>query len=159
MKDTKKPKGKNDSSGLTSTASVNVCVASNLRKASRLISQIYNEFLKSTGLRGTQLGLLREIQESGGVTITGLAARGTIDRTTITRNLKLLEKKGLVRVTVGDDHRERIVTITDQGEQAVASAFQAWKQAQRHVMEVFGRERTGLLLEELQSLIVSFQKR
>lgn len=110
-------------------------------------------------MRGTQLGLLREIKESGGVTITGLAARGTIDRTTITRNLKLLEKKSLVRITIGADQRERIVTITDEGEKAVASALQAWKQAQLHVTEVFGKERTGRLLEELQSLISSFQTR
>lgn len=159
MNDSKKQRIKSGSERLTTSGSVTVCVASNLRKASRLISQIYNDFLKSTGLKGTQLGLLREVKESGGTTITGLAARGTIDRTTITRNLKLLEKKGLVRIEIGADQRERIVTITDEGEKAVAAALQAWKQAQLHVTEVFGKERTGRLLEELQGLISSFQRR
>ena len=75
------------------------------------------------------------------------------DRTTLTRNLKLLEKQNLIRVNSGNDRREREVTLTDQGREAVAKAYPLWQKAQRHVVKSLGEERWKALRQELSAVV------
>ena len=129
------------------------CVCSNLRKASRLITQTYDAFLKPSGLRSTQFGILMMVRGFGRVTVTKLANWAIMDRTTVTRNLKPLEEKGLVRIEPGDDQRERLATITETGVNALLSALPYWEEAQHHIAEVFGRERSDQMVKELSKMV------
>ena len=135
------------------------CVCGNLRKASRLISQIYDEFLKPSGLKATQYALLMTIKGFGRVTISKLAKWIIMDRTTVTRNLKLLENKGLVNTESGEDKRERVVTITDKGIDALMSAYPLWEEAQHYVAESIGKDKSNRIVKDLSGMVSMLRKR
>ncbi|HEY9847811.1 MAG TPA: MarR family transcriptional regulator, partial [Candidatus Caenarcaniphilales bacterium] len=89
-----------------------VCACFNLRKASRAVTQLYDKVLQPSGLLATQFTLLSAIALTGSVTITRLAQELVMDRTTLARNLKPLERQGLIQIKPGQDQRTRIVTLT-----------------------------------------------
>jgi len=135
------------------------CVCGNLRKASRLISQTYDEFLRPSGLKATQLALSMTVRGFGRTTVSKLAGWSIMDRTTVARNLKLLEKKGFVNIKPGEDQRERIVTITDQGSEALLSGLPLWEKAQHHVAEIIGEDKTNHIVKELSQMVKVLRKR
>lgn len=75
----------------------------NLRKVTRAVSQLYDRMLKPSVLRVTQFSLLVELAIVGSTIISELADKMVMDRTTLTRNLKPLEKRGLVVIAPGQD--------------------------------------------------------
>lgn len=93
------------------------------------------------------------IRGFGKVTIKKLADWAIMDRTTVTRNLKLLEKKGSIRIEPGKDHRERVVTLTHEGITALVAAIPFWEKAQHHVGEIFGKDRTSRVVRELSKMV------
>ncbi len=131
------------------------CTCFNLRKAARAITQFYDEAMRETGLRVTQLSLLTVVMARQPVTVTRLARASVTDRTTLTRNLKLLDKQGLIRLEAGIDRRERTVSLTDRGREALASAYPQWKEAQGRVSRSVGQERLERLLSDLSALVAA----
>jgi len=129
------------------------CVCGSLRKAARAVTQLYDEVLRPTGLRVTQLGILGATIAMEPITISRLAEATVTDRTTLTRNLKLLEKQGLIRMNSGNDRREREVTLTDRGREAVAKALPYWQKAQHQVVNSLGEERWKVLRQELSAVV------
>ncbi len=130
-----------------------MCACFNLRKAARAVTQLYDEALRSTGLRATQLALLMATRVRGPVTVKDLAKTIVTDRTTLTRNLRPLEKQGLIRIELGEDRRERIVTLTGRGQKAIADAIPLWEKTQAKVTRSLGAERMGRLLIDLSALV------
>ena len=128
---------------------VPICACFNIRKAARAISQLYDDVLRPSGLRVTQFSILAVTRRLGPVTVTRLAEVTVTDRTTLTRNLKLLAQQKLIRITLGKDRREREVTLTDRGHLALAQAFPLWKDVQKQVAQKLGRERFQRLLSDL----------
>lgn len=129
------------------------CACGNLRKAARAVTQLYDQALRPTGLRITQFGILGATMAMQPVTVTRLAEETVTDRTTLTRNLKLLEKQGLIRVDAGNDRREREVTLTDLGREALVKALPNWQKAQANVVKGLGEERWKALQEELSAVV------
>ena len=129
------------------------CACFNLRKVTRAVTQLYDEMLRPAGLRTTQFSLLVAVRMAGPVGVTRLAEFTVMDRTTLTRNLELLQKQGLIEVAVGTDRRSRIVTITAQGNAAIAQALPFWKKAQSHVVNSLGQERWADMLMDLGELV------
>ncbi len=87
------------------------------------------------------------------VTVTRLARATVTDRTTLTRNLNLLAKRGLIRLQAGTDRREREVLLTDRGRDVLAGAYPRWKEAQARIARRFGQERLQRLLSDLAALV------
>jgi DNA-binding MarR family transcriptional regulator len=129
------------------------CACFNLRKAARAVTQLYDEYLRPTGLRATQLTLLIAARGVGPVAISKLAKGAVLDRTTLTRNLKVLEKKGLIRTETGLDRRAREVTLTDLGHKALIKAMPLWVKAQAHVKEGLGEETMERFLRYLSDIV------
>ena len=129
------------------------CACFNLRKVTRAVTQLYDEMLRPAGLRTTQFSLLVAVRMAGPVGVTRLAEITVMDRTTLTRNLELLQKQGLIEVAAGADRRSRIVTITAQGNAAIAQAMPFWKKAQLHVVNSLGQERWADMLMDLGELV------
>jgi DNA-binding MarR family transcriptional regulator len=129
------------------------CVSFNIRKAARAVTQLYDEKMRPFGLRSTQLPILGKTLILEPVTVTRLAKATTTDRTTLTRNLKLLEKQGLIQVDMGHDRREREVRLTDRGRDVLAQVYPIWKEMQAGVAQRFGSERLARLLAELSALV------
>jgi len=125
---------------------LNNCTCFNLRKAARAVTQMYDEALKPTGLRATQVSVLAMVAGEGPLTMTGLAERLVMDRTTLTRNLKPLLAEGLVSTAPGPDRRQRLVQITDRGLQRFDEAKPLWSAVQIRLADALGYGRwTGLL--------------
>ena len=129
------------------------CVSFNIRKAARAVTQLYDERMRPFGLRSTQLPILGKTLILEPVTVTRLAKVTVTDRTTLTRNLRLLEKQGLIQVDMGSDRREREVRLTDRGREVLARVYPIWREVQAEVAKRFGSARLARLLSELSALV------
>ena len=138
-------------------AAVQQCACFNLRKAARAVTQRYDDHLRPTGLRITQFSLLTVLAVMGTATITELANQAVMDRTTLKRNLELLEEQGLVRIRPGEDARVREVTLTPSAHQRLAEAFPYWRAAQREMISDLGESRFQGMLTDLASTVTSAQ--
>ncbi|HET9524130.1 MAG TPA: MarR family winged helix-turn-helix transcriptional regulator [Terrimicrobiaceae bacterium] len=115
------------------------CSCSALRRASRAVTQHYEACFRGTGLRATQFTLLASLAQTGPLPISLLASSLGLERTSLTRNLRPLEKRGLVETVTDDDRRIRRIKITKRGEVVALEALGAWKRAQSSVGEVLRR--------------------
>ncbi|NOY63038.1 MAG: winged helix-turn-helix transcriptional regulator [Gammaproteobacteria bacterium] len=128
------------------------CACFNIRKASRVVTQIYDEVMHETGLRGTQFTILANIAGYQRITISVLAEKLVMDRTTLTRNLKPLNKQGLIEIVPGEDRRTRAIELTAEGHAVLAEALPLWREAQKRVTQFMGKSRLTHLIAELRSL-------
>lgn len=129
------------------------CTGFNLRKATRAVTQLYDEMLRPSGIRGTQYSLLAALKIFDSMLVSHLAEKFVMDRTTLSRNLEVMEKQGLVNVTPGEDRRTRRVTITESGSAVLLEAYPLWQQAQAKIRESMGEERLQALMADLSALI------
>ncbi len=123
-----------------------VCTAARVRKASRRVSQIYDRELEPYGLTVTQFGLLAQLRAGPGVTIGALAERMVMDATTLSRNLRPLERRSLVLAESDrDDGRVRKLKLTAQGHAALDRALVGWRAAQDHIAAALGAKEMQAL--------------
>jgi DNA-binding MarR family transcriptional regulator len=113
------------------------CTCFSLRKLTRTVSRLYDLHLAAAGMKTTQYSLLRSIAREA-LPVAELAARLSTERTTLTRTLRPLIDAGWVVLKPGADSRQRIVTITDNGRDAIRTARQAWRRAQTELEETLG---------------------
>ena len=137
---------------MNAVAPTSVCVAYNLRKASRIVSKLYVREMRTAPLRGPQFSLMLMISRRTNPTISELAAVTGADRTTMTRNLGQLQKRGFVRVAQGRDMRTKAVEIVPKGKTALESSVRHWEKAQAKALEVLGEDRWRRMLVDLSVL-------
>ncbi len=106
------------------------CVCAAARRRSRELTRAFEKAMQGSGVRGPQFTLLAMLVQTDPMPITRLADFLGLERTTLTRNLSPLVRRGLVRVEDGEDRRIRKVAITTAGEEAARRAFPFWKKAQ-----------------------------
>ncbi len=124
-----------------------VCLCTNLRRATRAISNMYDVALAPSGLKITQFSLLRAVQRNEPVAITALAEEMALDRTTLARNLAPLQRDRLVELKPGSDQRVTEVRLTRAGRQAIARALPLWEKTQAEVGRLLSEGRIGQLRE------------
>ena len=135
------------------------CTCFNLRKAARAVTQVYDEALRPSGLKATQLSLLVNLARRGALPLTQLADALVMDRTTLTRNLKPLTARGLVAIEPEADRRVRRISLTDAGRKALDGAMPLWETAQRRMVVGLGDERWSGLLDGLSATVALVQER
>ncbi|MBB3902312.1 MarR family winged helix-turn-helix transcriptional regulator [Methylobacterium brachythecii] len=129
------------------------CLCSSLRRITRSVTATYDAALKPVDLRITQFSVLRTLSRLGPVSVTRLAAETALDRSTMGRNLDPLERRGLVRLEVGEaDQRERVVHLTAAGTAAIDSAMPYWREAQGRVADAMGPSTFDDVAERLSAL-------
>ena len=128
------------------------CTCGNLRTAARIITQLYDAFLQPSGLLVTQFKLLGALAAHGPVALSPLAEQLALDPTTLARNLKPLERDGLVDIAIGEDRRTRMVRLTEQGQEALAKALPLWEEAQAWVISQIGQERWHAMFDDCVTL-------
>ena len=133
------------------------CACSNVRKAARAVTQLFDEVLQPTGLRSTQFTLLVAVALSGEAPVTQLAETLVMDRTTLARNLKPLEIQGLLTIGEGTDRRRHLVRLTERSRQVLASALPLWEQAQHQVITRLGEKQWQALQDSLQATMMPAQ--
>lgn len=128
------------------------CLCANLRKTDRALTRLYDHKLRPSGLTATQFALLSVLTEVGSLRISDLAGVMVMEQTTVTRNVELLKKAGLVQTAAGGDRRVRQVSVTPGGKEAHARAFPLWAEVQTALTEGLGQDRWPGLLEDLSRL-------
>ena len=134
---------------MTSDVYSAACVCGRLRRATRALTQLYDDALAPVDLRVTQFSLLRTLAREGSMRITALAAAALLDRTALSRALDPLAERGLVKVLAGKDARTRDVTLTRSGRAALAAAIPLWEGAQAAVDAHLGHANIGALVKLL----------
>jgi DNA-binding MarR family transcriptional regulator len=132
-------------------SAVQACAVMNLRQAARSVTAHFDAQLRPAGLRATQLNLLMVIETAPASTITHLAEILAMDRTTLTRNLKLLRDRGLVAM--------KRIALTERGRRSAAAALPLWAKAQEQILESLGEQRWAALLSELAATKASLHSR
>ena len=128
------------------------CLCLQMRQTARRLSQRYDEYLQPSGLRLTQVSLLVAIALAHAIPLTRLADILALDRTTLARNLKPLERDGLVEVSPGVDKRVHLIRLTEQGQQHLLQALPYWRQAQEEVRASLGSSQWEALRADLRRL-------
>ena len=129
-----------------------VCFAEQLRSASRAINKLYTAHLGDADIGIAQLSLLIRLYYFGEVTLSRLAKNLETDRTTLTRNVQLLERSGHVEVVGADDLRQRLVRLTDKGFRSLKIAIPRWQAAQDELRQRLGSEPWDALFTGLRQL-------
>lgn len=128
------------------------CVGFNTRRATRLITQYYDNALMPSGIRSTQYSLLSLLSMMGEAPMQEVAYVLAMDRTTLTRNLNPLLRRGLVKVKVGKDRRARSLTITPKGQSTLGRALPLWQAAQSRIVDAIGAEQWDLMMRGLHQI-------
>jgi DNA-binding MarR family transcriptional regulator len=124
------------------------CTATALRKATRRLTQLYDDALATTGLRSTQYAILEELDRRSHTppTMSELANALVMDRSALGHNLRPLQRDMLVALEVSDaDRRLRHVVLTPEGTATFARARQLWRRAQDRFDTVFGSSAAAAL--------------
>lgn len=129
------------------------CCCFNMRKVTRAVTQYFDRFLEPTGIRATQFTLLVALFSTRGKTLTEIAETLVMDRTTLTRNLKPLEKLGLISTIQTLDKRSKAYVLTEKGEQVVEKCIPLWQKAQSSVVNSLGDETYKEIVNKLTRML------
>lgn len=117
------------------------CACFNSRKIARAITGYFDKKIREAGINGTQFTLLAGVNYFQPVTVNKLAERLVMDRTTLSRNVNVLEKGGLCESSPGqEDKRQREIKLTKEGKQTLEIAYPLWKEAQEHFYQFFDKK-------------------
>jgi DNA-binding MarR family transcriptional regulator len=109
------------------------CACATARRAARLVTQMYSEHFRTYGLEAAQVSLLTFLDNQPGKSQTQLARALGYDKTTLSRNLKLLQKNGWTRTEPQEGHRESSLYLTPAGKKLVARTQPGWNRAQQQL--------------------------
>jgi DNA-binding MarR family transcriptional regulator len=130
------------------------CLA--MREAARYITQFYDQHLAVAGLRTTQYGILAKLNNHGSMSINALAAELVMDRTTLGRNVRSLERDGLITIEPDpDDRRSKVLRLSRSGEHRLDRARKGWAEAQKRFEEAYGSTKASNLRRSLRAVITS----
>ena len=125
------------------------CTCALVRRSARRITQIYDAALQETGLRITQYSILANVDDREDLSITDLAKLLVMDRTTLTRNLRPLQRDGLIELGDGPDKRSKALHLTEKGKDVFHTARPLWERTEAAVRGVVSTDE----LSQLRSLL------
>jgi DNA-binding MarR family transcriptional regulator len=127
-------------------ADTKACTCAALRRAARRVTQAFDAALRPAGLTATQFTVLETLHHMGPLSMTRLADLLAMDRTSLTRTLKPLERDGRIAVRPGADRRVRTAALLDDGRAVLADARPLWAEAQADAVRRVGdRPWAGLV--------------
>jgi DNA-binding MarR family transcriptional regulator len=121
--------------------------------ATRSIVRLYDHALAQAGLRAASYAIISRVAAEGPLTVSQLAARLVMERTTCSRELGPLVRAGLLSVEVGEDRRQRVVGLAPEGARKLAESRPHWAAIQERVVDALGVESTDDLLGRLRVLL------
>ena len=109
------------------------CHCGSFRQAERVVTQLYEKFLKPSGVTITQLSILKIVTARPGVTTGQLANALVMDSTTLTRTLRIIQNNNWIFAGENEDRRKRHWTTTESGQQKLQEAIPLWMSAQNEL--------------------------
>jgi DNA-binding MarR family transcriptional regulator len=138
------------------------CASFNFRRATRAITALFDNALQDSGIRSTQFAILTAIAKTQPVAISTISGILVMDATTLTRSLNLLRKQGYLTISPRREMRRRFLSLTLEGEKALARAIPLWREVQQKFVDQIGAEHWRKLrteLEDLSKLAVCLEER
>jgi DNA-binding MarR family transcriptional regulator len=117
------------------------CACASARQLARVLTQLYDSKLRSTDLEAPQFALLMTLEKQGPCGPVELGRRYALDKTTVSRNLRLLERKGWIESSTAKDKRKRQFILTAAGLERLAAAKPQWKKAQNQLQAGMNAEQ------------------
>jgi len=133
-----------------------ICNCLNIRRASQALTEVYDGYLKPSGLKVSQFSLLKHIKKLGPISVSNLALSMRLDRTTLVRNMKTIENKELIQDISIQGSRDRQLKLTDKGIEVLEIGELHWNEAQEYIMEYMGRDELVTLvglLSKIEALV------
>jgi DNA-binding MarR family transcriptional regulator len=128
------------------------CACATVRRAARLFTQLYGDHLRNHGLEASQIALLSILHNRPGRSQAVLARVLGFDKTTLSRNLKLLQKKGWVRSAPVEASRELGLFLTDAGQEIVKTTHPGWQKAQQQLQSAMSPAEWQLMWKAMRAL-------
>jgi DNA-binding MarR family transcriptional regulator len=128
------------------------CAALNFRRTARAVSRLYDLALAASGIRATQMAILTAVAKFQPVAMSRIGQILVLDQTTLTRSIRLLQKQGLLEISARSVRRQRFVTLTDSGVNALALAVPLWRAVQAKFLSDMGKDNWSILRNELERL-------
>jgi len=122
------------------------CMCASLRRASRVLTQHYDEVLRPLGLRATQFTVLQALSLVGEVSQGKLGEILAMDSTTLTRTLEIMCGHGWIVKRYGKDRRERRLRLSKAGEAQLNCALPSWQEVQERLRRRLGNRRWDNLM-------------
>jgi DNA-binding MarR family transcriptional regulator len=131
---------------------VAVCPGMRVARATRVLARVFNDEFRALGLQVSQHGVLTFVALAGqeGATIGALADELLVDRTTLTRNLRPLQKAGYLTITRSPkDARVQIVSLTKKGQKTIEALYPLWQRAYGQIRDALGPQALADLSDRL----------
>jgi DNA-binding MarR family transcriptional regulator len=125
------------------------CFCANLRRAARLVSQLYESEPGWPSLSVGQFGLLQAIAQRGTISHASLGSLLGLDQTTVSRSLATLGRRHWIRIALGKDRRERRVALTETGKLQLQRAERVWRRTQARLRRQYGADKWNAMQCEL----------
>jgi DNA-binding MarR family transcriptional regulator len=140
-------------------SAVENCVCFNLRRVTRLVTQFYDSELRRHGIRPTQGSILASLQAKDKWTMAELSDWLGMDRTTLVRNLRPLQRDGLVEAGGGGRGKLVELAITAKGRKQIEKLTPAWKSAQSAAVKTLGEKRWSAIFSDLETAALALNKK
>jgi DNA-binding MarR family transcriptional regulator len=131
------------------------CACGSLRRATRVVTRIYDEALRPSGLEIMQFGLMASLDRLGEGTQRQLSVGFAMDSTTLTRTLGLLQRRGWIERKPGKDKRQRILRLTKHGRARLEKARPLWRKAQEDLYALIGKDAFETLTRVSHDIVAS----
>lgn len=119
------------------------CYCTHLRRSANTLSEFYDAALEETGLTVSQYNLLVNLSRLGSANITRWAERVGLERSTMVRNIAVLESRGMVETAPG---RGKVFILSPAGREALERALPIWEKVQRELEDFLGEEDAAAIL-------------
>jgi DNA-binding MarR family transcriptional regulator len=129
-----------------------VCACATVRRASRAVTQFYDGWLRPHGVEGPQFALLAMLDRFGPCSQATMGRRFDLDKTTLSRNLKLLKRRRWIEFVAASDARERRMTLTHDGRRRLDAARPAWRSAQQELRTALGDRDWNATLKRIDAI-------
>jgi DNA-binding MarR family transcriptional regulator len=121
------------------------CIAMRIRLISRAISRIYDEALRPSGLKASQMSILAVISLLDQAEPGEVCRMLHLDASTLSRNVARMRTKGWLEVSQTEDRRAHRMHLTPEGDRILVEAFPSWREAQENVKSMLGEDNAAAI--------------
>ena len=128
------------------------CLSASLRRTERLVTRVYDEHLRAAGVTAVQLPMLASIAAQESPTLRMLTEQLELERSTLSRNLALLRRRGLIKLGPSSGPKPGLITLTAKGRATLARAHEEWQKAHQELMDALDEKAVGRGMEFLRKV-------